>query len=184
MTDTACVPKLCHARKGRGLRKATRLSPPPRNYAASSLSSSFRSFDRTCMPPYSSLRGWSRRFFDSLRRSASSLSQRRTSRSLAQLARATAPSFPTAGPEMLKSYGNFDLVRRDVLGFSDITVSRWRSRESGLTVIHLDYEGASALTLWRRILGFSTIHAAPIVKGYFTVGTESEHTIQALASGR
>ncbi|KLO20262.1 hypothetical protein SCHPADRAFT_817077 [Schizopora paradoxa] len=54
---------------------------------------------------------------------------------------------------MLKSFGNFDLVRRDVLGFSDITVSRWRSRESGLTVIHLDYE-------------------APIVKGYFTVGTE------------
>lgn len=146
MTDTACVPKLCHARKGQCYVKR-RAFHCLREITRHLLFSSFRSFDRNCMPSYSSLRGWSRRLLDTLRRSASSLSQRRTSRSLAQLARATSSSFPTAGPEMLKSYGNFDLVRRDVLGFSDITVSRWRSRVSGLTVIHLDYEGTSASTV-------------------------------------
>lgn len=39
------------------------------------------------------------------------------------------------------SFGNFDLVKRHDLDFSDVSVSKWRSRISGLTVIHLDYEG-------------------------------------------
>ncbi|KAG6911895.1 hypothetical protein DXG01_000142 [Tephrocybe rancida] len=39
------------------------------------------------------------------------------------------------------SYGNFDLVKRVKLDFTDVTVSKWRSRKTGLSVVHLDYEG-------------------------------------------
>ncbi|TFK57173.1 hypothetical protein OE88DRAFT_1650788 [Heliocybe sulcata] len=52
-----------------------------------------------------------------------------------------------------QTYGNFDLVRRFKLDFSDVEVSKWKSRTTGLTVVHLDYE-------------------APIVNGYFVVATE------------
>lgn len=41
-------------------------------------------------------------------------------------------------------FGNFDLVKRVKLDFSDITVSKWRSRITGLTVVHLDYEGTTS----------------------------------------
>ena len=41
----------------------------------------------------------------------------------------------------LESYGNFDLVRRLKLDFADIVVSKWQSRETGLSVVHLDYDG-------------------------------------------
>lgn len=50
-------------------------------------------------------------------------------------------------------FENFDLVKRVKLDFTDVTVSKWRSRVTGLTVVHLDYE-------------------APIVNGYFVVPTE------------
>jgi len=43
------------------------------------------------------------------------------------------------GPE---AFGNFDLVKRVKLDFTDVVVSKWRSNVTGLTVIHLDYEGA------------------------------------------
>ncbi|KAI0036602.1 Metalloenzyme, LuxS/M16 peptidase-like protein [Vararia minispora EC-137] len=52
-----------------------------------------------------------------------------------------------------RPYGNFDLVKRVKLDFTPVTVSKWKSRVTGLTVVHLDYE-------------------APIVNGYFTVATE------------
>ena len=39
------------------------------------------------------------------------------------------------------SFGNFDLIKQHNLGFGDVSVSKWRSRVSGLNVIHLDYEG-------------------------------------------
>ncbi|KAH0590626.1 hypothetical protein H2248_000757 [Termitomyces sp. 'cryptogamus'] len=52
-----------------------------------------------------------------------------------------------------ESFGNFDLVKRVKLDFTDVTVSKWRSRTTGLSVVHLDYE-------------------APIVNGYFVVATE------------
>ena len=48
------------------------------------------------------------------------------------------------GPSQLSpesSFGNFDLVKQHKLGFIDVSVSKWRSRVSGLTVVHLDYEG-------------------------------------------
>ncbi|KAI5124638.1 hypothetical protein M0805_004247 [Coniferiporia weirii] len=54
---------------------------------------------------------------------------------------------------MAQSFGNFDLVRRIKLDFTDVVVTKWRSRVTGLSIVHLDYE-------------------APIVKGYFAVGTE------------
>ncbi|GLB36235.1 putative insulinase (Peptidase family M16) [Lyophyllum shimeji] len=50
-------------------------------------------------------------------------------------------------------YGNFDLIRRVKLDFTDVVVSKWRSRNTGLTVVHLDYD-------------------APIVNGYLVVATE------------
>ncbi|KAG5654102.1 hypothetical protein H0H81_007516 [Sphagnurus paluster] len=52
-----------------------------------------------------------------------------------------------------ESYGNFDLIKRVKLDFTDVVVSKWRSRISGLSVVHLDYE-------------------APIINGYFVVATE------------
>ncbi|EKM61160.1 uncharacterized protein PHACADRAFT_247588 [Phanerochaete carnosa HHB-10118-sp] len=50
-------------------------------------------------------------------------------------------------------YGNFDLVTRAKLDYADILVSKWKSRATGLSVVHLDYN-------------------APIVHGYFVIGTE------------
>ncbi|TFK30528.1 cytoplasmic protein [Coprinopsis marcescibilis] len=51
------------------------------------------------------------------------------------------------------TFGNFDLVKQLKLDFTDVTVHKWRSRVTGLSVIHLDYE-------------------APIMNGYFVVPTE------------
>ncbi|KAH7883663.1 Metalloenzyme, LuxS/M16 peptidase-like protein [Phlebopus sp. FC_14] len=52
-----------------------------------------------------------------------------------------------------ESFGNFDLVKRVSLDYTDVVISRWQSRVTGLTVVHLDYE-------------------APLVNGYFVVATE------------
>ncbi|KAL0580364.1 hypothetical protein V5O48_001609 [Marasmius crinis-equi] len=52
-----------------------------------------------------------------------------------------------------ESFANFDLVKRVKLDFTDVTISKWKSRVTGLSVIHLDYE-------------------APLVSGYFVVATE------------
>ncbi|CAK5280254.1 unnamed protein product [Mycena citricolor] len=53
----------------------------------------------------------------------------------------------------LDKFGNFDLVTKFKLKFTDIEVSKWRSRVTGLSIVHLDYQ-------------------APLVNGYFAVGTE------------
>jgi len=45
-------------------------------------------------------------------------------------------------PQSSQSFGNFDLIKRVKLDFTDVTVSKWRSRVTGLSVVHLDYEGA------------------------------------------
>lgn len=64
------------------------------------------------------------------------------------------PSTPsTPASSSRETFGNFDLIRRVKLDFTDVTVSSWRSRVTGLNVVHLDYE-------------------APIVNGYFVVATE------------
>jgi hypothetical protein len=40
-----------------------------------------------------------------------------------------------------ESFGNFDLVKKLKLDYTDVLVSKWRSRRTGLTVVHLDYDG-------------------------------------------
>ena len=53
--------------------------------------------------------------------------------------------------------GNFELLKRIPLNYMDnVTITKWRSTETGLKVVHVDYEG-------------------PIINGYFAVATESEH---------
>lgn len=47
----------------------------------------------------------------------------------------------TMPPTAQESFGNFDLIQRTKLNLADIVVSKWRSRVSGLSVVHLDYEG-------------------------------------------
>lgn len=42
---------------------------------------------------------------------------------------------------MSENYGNFDRVVDVKLDYTDVRVSRWRSRVTGLNVVHLDYEG-------------------------------------------
>lgn len=44
-------------------------------------------------------------------------------------------------PSSSDTFGDFDLINRVNLGFSEVTVSSWRSRVTGLNVVHLDYEG-------------------------------------------
>jgi hypothetical protein len=44
-----------------------------------------------------------------------------------------------------QQFGNFDLVKHHALDFTDVTVSKWRSRKTGLTMLHLDYDGTYAL---------------------------------------
>ncbi|GAW07990.1 cytoplasmic protein [Lentinula edodes] len=50
-------------------------------------------------------------------------------------------------------FGNFDLIQKFKLDFAEVVVSKYRSRITGLSIVHLDYE-------------------APIVNGYFVVPTE------------
>lgn len=59
----------------------------------------------------------------------------------------------TLQPSSPETFGDFDLIKRVKINFSDVTVSSWRSRVTGLNVVHLDYE-------------------APLVNGYFVVPTE------------
>jgi hypothetical protein len=39
------------------------------------------------------------------------------------------------------TFGNFDLIKTVKLDFTDVVVSKWRSRVTGLSVVHLDYDG-------------------------------------------
>jgi hypothetical protein len=41
-----------------------------------------------------------------------------------------------------KRLGNFDLVKRFEVDYASTAVSRWQSRVTGLSVVHLDYDGA------------------------------------------
>ncbi|KAG8823488.1 hypothetical protein FRC17_009313 [Serendipita sp. 399] len=49
--------------------------------------------------------------------------------------------------------GNFELRKKIKLNYTDVTITKWRSIESGLEVVHVDYQG-------------------PIINGYFAVATE------------
>ena len=101
--------------------------------------------------------------FNSFRfRSASSVPH------LQQSSSSPPPPVPMANSN--ESFANFDLVKRIKLDFTDVTVSKWRSRVTGLSVVHLDYEGELPSVLWAAGVDFSP---APIVNGYFVIPTES-----------
>jgi len=73
--------------------------------------------------------------------------------------------------DSVTSFGNFDLVQHFQLDYTDVVVSKWRSRASGLTLVHLDYEG-----VYLRLIFSYTLNPlpAPLVNGYFVVATESK----------
>lgn len=50
---------------------------------------------------------------------------------------------PLATTDHPQTYGSFDLVKRVKLDFTDVEISKWRSRKTGLSVVHLDYDGAA-----------------------------------------
>lgn len=88
------------------------------------------------------LLGCCRRAVDAFRSFRQCRAPRVCSRQLTQLA--TKPTLPPNHlnlPVMTQAYGNFDLLNRVKLDFTDVVVSKWRSRVTGLSVVHLDYEG-------------------------------------------
>jgi hypothetical protein len=56
-----------------------------------------------------------------------------------------APPLNGSADDDFKAFGNFDLVKRVKLDYTDVVVSKWQSRVTGLTVVHLDYEGIHCL---------------------------------------
>lgn len=70
-------------------------------------------------------------------------------------------------------YGNFDLVKKHQVENTNVTISKWQSRVTGLTVVHIDYEGTLLMLFCTRLV-FIVCWLAPIVKGYFAVATESK----------
>lgn len=39
------------------------------------------------------------------------------------------------------TFGNFDLLQRVKLDYTDVEISRWQSRETGLNITHIDFDG-------------------------------------------
>ena len=72
-----------------------------------------------------------------------------------------------------ETFGNFDLVRSFKLNYADVRVSRWRSRVTGLSVVHLDYEGTFTPRTSHEEKS-DCLSSAPIVDGYLAVRTESK----------
>jgi hypothetical protein len=42
---------------------------------------------------------------------------------------------------MTESFGNYELIKRVKLDFTNVVVSKWKSTVTGLTVVHIDYDG-------------------------------------------
>lgn len=49
---------------------------------------------------------------------------------------------PISMSDAPEKFGNFDLIKRVKLDYTDVVISKWKSRVTGLSVVHLDYEGA------------------------------------------
>ena len=45
-------------------------------------------------------------------------------------------------PQMDNAFGNFDLLTKFHIQSTHTVVSKWRSRKTGLSIVHLDYDGA------------------------------------------
>ena len=41
----------------------------------------------------------------------------------------------------METRGNFDLLNRVKVKYGDVVISKWRSRVSGLSLVHIDYPG-------------------------------------------
>jgi hypothetical protein len=61
--------------------------------------------------------------------------------------RTTSFQLSTSMVQSPQSFGNYDLIKRVKLDFTDVVVSKWKSRITGLTVVHLDYEGTRIIPL-------------------------------------
>jgi hypothetical protein len=66
--------------------------------------------------------------------------------------------------------GNFRLLKRIQLDYTEAVVTKWQSQETGLRVVHVDFEG----TFSAANLQHSNSFTGPIINGYFAVGTESK----------
>jgi hypothetical protein len=90
------------------------------------------------------------------------------------------PPSSSTSPE---TFGDFDLIKRVKLDYSEITVSSWRSRVTGLNVVHLDHEGeriAAPVPVSLPLMCIRVSSAtAPIVNGYFVVATESTRILSS-----
>lgn len=67
--------------------------------------------------------------------------QFRAAHAAAQRTQTPLAQFSPAMAQPTESFGNYDLIKRVKLDFTDVIISKWQSRVTGLTVIHLDYEG-------------------------------------------
>jgi hypothetical protein len=57
------------------------------------------------------------------------------------MAKCDSPVLPGPSETGKETFGDFDLINRVEIGYSKVTVSSWRSRVTGLSVVHLDYDG-------------------------------------------
>src|SRR5258707_15042436 len=57
------------------------------------------------------------------------------------MAECGSPVLPGPSETGKETFGDFDLINRVKIDFSEVTVSSWRSRVTGLNVVHLDYDG-------------------------------------------
>jgi hypothetical protein len=62
----------------------------------------------------------------------------------------------TRGTPKTDSIGNFELLKRITLNYTGVTITKWRSKDTGLKIVHVGYEG-------------------PIINSYFAVATENMH---------
>jgi hypothetical protein len=46
----------------------------------------------------------------------------------------------------LDRIGNFRLLKRIQLNYTDAVITKWQSQETGLRVVHVDYEGTYVLS--------------------------------------
>lgn len=51
------------------------------------------------------------------------------------------PIMPSTIDETTETFGNFNLLKRVKLDYTDVVVSKWQSRVTGLSIVHLDFEG-------------------------------------------
>lgn len=70
---------------------------------------------------------------------------------------------------MTTTVGNYDLLQRNEVDYtSDTVLTKWRSRKTGLTVVHVDNGGMSKPLSFHFLLSISE----PFIRAYLTLRTE------------